>query len=310
MSETIRLIVTKFNHESLTIFSILLLLTTIILIAYWFYNRKKFHDLSHQIPAAVVKTYLDTIIQNSNSLKSSLFRGGGLELGNGVPSVVPLSELPTTGVSMGSASNEELNQKIAEIAALNHKLIDKTKQITDLEKRLQDLNSGKGDQGEEVNSLRSEIGILSKKLKEAESLAQSASGGDAELAGKLAAAQKEKESLLDRLKEYEIIEEDLANLKRLQQENEQLRNEIEMLKKGGAKAPEVAAAAVPAAAATIPEVVADSDIDLEAEMAKAIADSQAPKAAPKTMEVEDIPANEGEQKSAEELLSEFEKILG
>lgn len=304
MSETIRLVVTKFNHESLTIFSILLLLTTVILIAYWFYNRKKFHDLSHQIPAAVVKTYLDTIIQNSNSLKSSLFRGGGLDLANGIPSVVPLSDLPSSGVGV---SSDELNQKMAEIASLNNKLGDKNKQIADLEKRLQDLGSG-GGSGAEVNALRSEVGILSKKLKEAEELAKAASGGDAELSKQLQAAQKEKEGLIERLKEYEIIEEDLANLKRLQQENEQLKNEIANFKKGGA--PAVAVEAPPAKAETIPDVVPESEIDLEAEMAAAIADSNKPKEAPKTLEVEDIPANEGEQKSAEELLSEFEKMLG
>lgn len=303
MSETIRLVVTKFNHESLTIFSILLLLTTIILIAYWFYNRKKFHDLSHQIPAAVVKTYLDTIIQNSNSLKSSLFRGGGLDLANGIPSVVPLSDLGSSSIGV---SNDELNQKIAEIASLNNKLGDKNKQIADLEKRLQELSSASGSGGAEVNALRSEIGILSKKLKEAEELAKS-SGGDGDAQKLLQVAQKEKESLLERLKEYEIIEEDLANLKRLQQENEQLKNELASLKKGGSAAP---AAAATAAATTIPEVVPESDIDLEAEMAAAIADSSKPKESPKTLEVEDIPANEGEQKSAEELLSEFEKMLG
>ncbi len=306
MSETIKLIVTKFNHESLTIFSILLILTTVILVAYWFYNRKKFHDLSHQIPAAVVKTYLDTIIQNSNSLKSSLFRGGGLDIGVGVPSVVPVSDLPMSGVGTAS-NNEELNQKMAEIASLNNKLNDKSKQITELEKRLQDLTAG-GGSAQEINSLKVEISSLQKKLKDAESNA-----GDPDLAKKFGALQKENESLVDRLKEYEIIEEDLANLKRLQQENEQLKNEIEFLKKGGAKAtPEaklVETTPVVEPVTAIPEIVAESEIDLEAEMAKAIADSKAP-AAPQTINVEDIPANEGEQKSAEELLSEFEKMLG
>ncbi len=308
MSETIRLVVTKFNHESLTIFSILLVLIFIILVAYWFYNRKKFHDLTHQVPAAVVKTYLDTIIQNSNSLKSSLFRGGGLDIANGIPSVVPLSDLPSSGVSIGGG--EDLNQKLAEIASLNQKLGDKQKHITDLEKRLQDLSSGKSDGGQEVETLRQEIGMLSKKLKEAEAK----SGGDPELGNKVKSLESEKESLQEKLREYEIIEEDLANLKRLQQENEQLKNEIELLKKGQGASPAAVAAvaAAPVAAAVIPDTVAESEIDLEAEMAKAIAESMPKKAeeAPKTLDVEDIPANEGEQKSAEELLSEFEKMLG
>ena len=90
VSETVRLILTKFTDETITIFGVMLLLTLISIIAYWFYNRKKFRELSHEIPASVVKNYLDSIIQNSNSLKSSLFRGGGLDMGTGIPSVVPV----------------------------------------------------------------------------------------------------------------------------------------------------------------------------------------------------------------------------
>jgi hypothetical protein len=90
VSETLRLILTKFTDETITVFGTLLLVTTGTIIAYWFYNRKKFHQLTHEIPASVVKNYLDSIIQNSTSLKSSLFRGGGLDMGNGIPSVVPV----------------------------------------------------------------------------------------------------------------------------------------------------------------------------------------------------------------------------
>ncbi len=310
VSETLRLVVTKFNHESLTIFSVLLFLTTLTLILYWFYNRKKFHDLSHQIPASVVKTYLDTIIQNSNSLKSSLFRGGGLDLTQGVPSVVPLSELGSMPLG---GNSEELNQKIAEIASLNHKLHDKSKQVVDLEKKLQEISSGSFDSNAEVQGLKKEVKDLTQKLQDAQSQSASSGAKDGELTKEVNTLKKDKEALQNRLKEYEIIEEDLANLKRLQQENEQLKNEIEELKKRGS------VSAPAPAPVEIPDTVADSDIDLEAEMAKAIAESQAKPVQEPTpvadipMEVtslDDIPVDEGEQKSAEELLSEFEKMLG
>ena len=96
MPETLRLILTKFTDETITVFSMLSAFTMAGIITYWFYNRKKFHQLTHEIPASVVKNYLDSIIQNSTSLKSSLFRGGGLDMGNGIPSVVPVGDLPSS----------------------------------------------------------------------------------------------------------------------------------------------------------------------------------------------------------------------
>ncbi|MDO9182000.1 MAG: hypothetical protein Q7U04_06310 [Bacteriovorax sp.] len=301
MSETLRLILTKFTDETITVFSMLLLVTMVGIIVYWLYNRKKFHQLTHEIPASVVKNYLDSIIQNSTALKSSLFRGGGLDMGNGIPSVVPVGDLPSSmSIGIGSSS-EEVNQKNAEIASLSLKLNDRTKQISDLEKRMQELGAGKGANAE-VDILKKDLAALQSQLNEAR-----AAGGDANLQKDVSTLTAERNDLRERLKEYEIIEEDLANLKRLQQENDQLKAELAALKKGGAKAPEAA----PMAPAPIVAAVIEEEIDLEAEMARAIEESKPAAKAPAVVEVaEEVPAVEGEQKSAEELLSEFEKMLG
>jgi hypothetical protein len=301
VSETIRLILTKFTDETITVFSMMLLITMAAIIAYWFYNRKKFHQLTHEIPASVVKNYLDSIIQNSTSLKSSLFRGGGLDMGNGIPSVVPVGDLPTSmNIGIGSTS-EEVNQKNAEIASLTLKLNDRTKQISDLEKRMQELGAGKGGSAE-ADILRKELAVLQAQLADAK--------GDPNLQRDITIVTSERNDLRERLKEYEIIEEDLANLKRLQQENDQLKAELAALKKGGAQVK--IAEAVVAAPASVVEAIVEEEIDLEAEMARAIAESQpAPAAKAEIAEVAgEVPEAEGEQKSAEELLSEFEKMLG
>ncbi|MDC1175263.1 hypothetical protein OAT67_07695 [Bacteriovoracaceae bacterium] len=247
-----------------------------LLVAYWWYNRKKFHQLSHQIPASVVKNYLDSIITNSNALKSSLFRGGGLDLGEGTPSVMPASELPKGNVSMGGASSEELSQKNAEIARLKATVLEKDKTIEELERMLAAARDSNG-------------------------------GGDD---GDVAAITKERDELKERLQEYEVIEEDLANIKKFQQENEQLRKTIEQLQAGGAtptaEAPKsedpepILAEEMPPAPEAEPEEVA------EAPAAEPVAEEEATSEAEDTPEV---PSNEGEQKSAEELLSEFEKML-
>ena len=96
------------------ILSCLLVSTLAILIVYWQYNRRKFRKLTHQIPATIVKNYLDSIIQNSAALKSSLFRGGGSQ---NAPSVVPSTDLPKGNVPASNmAGGKELGQKNAEIA--------------------------------------------------------------------------------------------------------------------------------------------------------------------------------------------------
>ena len=310
MTETIRLILTKFTDETITIFSLLLLVTMVGIIIYWFYNRKKFHQLSHEIPASVVKNYLDSIIQNSNSLKSSLFRGGGLDIGNGIPSVVQVGDLPSSmNIGVGAGS-EEVSQKNAEIAALHQKLSDRQRQIQDLEKTIQDLSAGKG-LGAESEILKKDLAQSQQRARDLESQlaeAMTRAGGDPNIQKELASVTSERNEIRERLKEYAIIEEDLANLKRLQQENDQLKAELAALKKGGAPAP------APAVAAPVASPVPEEEDDLEAMMAQAIADSKpaAPVKAPQVMDLsnDEAPAEEVEQKSAEELLSEFEKMLG
>ncbi len=326
--------ISEVTDETLIISFCILLIVTTSLISYWFYNRRKFRELSHQIPASVLKNYLDSIIQNSNALKSSLFRGGGLEVGEGIPSVFPTGDLPASGVAVGGASSEELNQKNAEIASLSKRLVDKDSQISDLNVQLKKAQTSaipsSGGGNEEVAILQGELEELRNKLAAAESApAAGGGGGDtAALEGQLATVTKERDELKERLMEYEIIEEDLANLKRLQQENEQLKATIAQLQGGEApaapteeapapeaEAPAEEAPAAEAAApdAEVPEKVAEGGDDLEAQMAAAIGDAAPAEeaAAPDASDgAEDIPANEGEQKSAEELLSEFEKMLG
>lgn len=309
--ETFKLFLTQFTDETIAISALSLIFVFSVLVAYWIYNRRKFQQLAHQIPATVVKNYLDSIIQNSTALKSSLFRGGGLE--DGIPSVVPIAKLSTGHVGDGGLSSDVLNQKNAEIAALKNQLGDKDKLIADLEKK---ASQSSPDGGADVSGLNAEIERLEGLLKERdEELAstklaggESVGGNDDELQKQLEAITKERDELKDRLQEYEIIEEDLANLKRLQQENEQLKKTVASLKPGGivetaskseaavSKKDEVAEAASEESTQDAPETVSENEVE----------------AGPAASE--DASAGSGddqaEQKSAEELLNEFEKMLG
>lgn len=304
--ETIKLFLTKFTDETITISSLSLLCVTSVLIIYWIYNRKKFHQLTHQIPASVVKNYLDSIIQNSTSLKSSLFRGGGIELGNGIPSVMPVSTLPASGsLSSGGASSEELNQKIAEIAALQTQLMEKGQLIQDLE--VQVTNSNNDDTGEDVAKYKEEIAELEEQLAAAQA---SGDGGAGDLQKDLDAVTKERDEFQERLMEYEIIEEDLANLKRLQQENEQLKKSLAAAG-GGAVAANIEEPVEEEPVAEVGEEPESEPVEV-AEVASESVEDEVPEG-PVSAAAEETPAPKpdgGEQKSAEELLSEFEKMLG
>lgn len=210
----------KFGPELLVIqFGFLVILSTLFLWL-WFSNRRKYNNLKHAIPANVVKSYLDSIIQNSTALKSSLFRGGGLEV-NGVPSVLPLAGL-MGGDNMGlsgapsTALLEDINQKKALIASLESQLASAQSSNRELEIKLATL---------QANLTAAEI-----KIKELEALLAQlragGGGGDAGLKKELAMVTKERDEIRDRLKEFEIISDDLANLKRLQQENDQLKKSL------------------------------------------------------------------------------------
>lgn len=281
------------------------------IVATWLYYRKKFRELKHEIPASIVKNYLDAIIQNSTSLKSQLFRGGGLDVGDGVPSVMPLSRLPGGAVGI-SDSSEELIQKNSEISMLRNMVSEKERMRQELEEKLsemQELLNGNS-ANEEIQILKEEIETLRAELEAANK--KTAGGGgnktDAETLKQLDIVTKERDELKERLMEYEIIEEDLANLKRLQQENEQLKKSLAALQKGDVLEATQTNIEVPEPKIEEPITAAPvEEDDLEAAMAAALKGEESK---PEIAALEEPKAStDNSEKSAEELLSEFEKML-
>lgn len=304
----------KFGPELLVIqFGFLVILSTLFLWL-WFSNRRKYHNLKHAIPANVVKSYLDSIIQNSTALKSSLFRGGGLEV-NGVPSVIPLQGLSggenlAVSGAPSTALLEELNQKKAQIAALEAQLLASQNAKREVESRLlQTQNS---------------LNAAEAKIRELEALlAQSKNGGgDAALKSELTMVTKERNELRDRLKEFEIISDDLANLKRLQQENEQLKRSLNA--QGGAPQAAAPQADVSDLLEDLGQSGGSADTKSLDDFLSAPEEVPAPEPEPEPEPMpepepepmaaaEEAPAEESRPKSEktpEDLLSEFEKMLG
>jgi myosin heavy subunit len=321
----------KMNDDILKVLVGFLLIVSTLFLWLWFSNRRKYHNLKHAIPANVVKNYLDSIIQNSTALKSQLFRGGGIDVSN-IPSVLPLQNLMGgDGIAISGAPStalmEELNQKRAQIAALEAQLNPLQLSNKELDNKL----------GKSQNNLTT----AEKKIKELEALlSQSHEGGsaDAALSSELKSVTKERNELLEKLKEFEIIADDLANLKRLQQENEQLKKSLAAQ---GGSAP--IAPAMPAE----PSPVSQNDVDsLFEDLGNTAPQSDSNQAleefltSPTDSSVDELPnfdeplLEESNQESAEEpievaqaaspvadeskkndktpedLLSEFEKMLG
>lgn len=268
-----------------------------VLMWVWFYNRKKYNHLKHQIPASVVNTYLDSIIQNSNALKSSLFRGGGLDVDpKSIPSVLPLSDLQGGASVQGTGDDAQLR---AEISRLNAELAQKNNIISELENKNADLSG-------EVKAKQERIEELEKLLEELKANAGEGGGADIE---QIQALTKERDELKEKLAEYDLISDDISELTRLRQENEQLKNSLN----GGA--PPAAEAPVEEPAAEEPVAEAAPVEEPEAEAAPAVeepaVEEPVAEAAPAEAAPDEAPeAPEDDSKSPEDLLSEFEKMLG
>ncbi len=299
----------KFGPDILLIQSGFLVIISTIFLWLWFSNRRKYQNLKHAIPANIVKSYLDSIIQNSTALKSQLFRGGGIDI-NGIPSVFPINNLVGgDGIAISGAPStallEELNQKKAQIAALESQLLSSQKSCREVESKL-------------VNS-QGFLATAEAKIKELEALlaqTRTSGGGDAAIQAELKMVSKERDEFRDRLKEFEIIADDLANLKRLQQENEQLKKSLGMQ---GVETISVVQEEVdvPLAQADVTDPFeelskAELDKNDNSALEEFLSEPVAPDQEPIQASVE-APVDEKKSKSdktPEDLLSEFEKMLG
>jgi hypothetical protein len=304
----------KFGPEILVIQSGLLVILSTLFLWLWFSNRRKYHNLKHAIPANVVKNYLDSIIQNSTSLKSSLFRGGGTDI-NGIPSVMPLSHL-SGGDSLGlsgapsTALLEEINQKKALISSLEAQISSYLSSQKEIENKLISYQSNLSTAESKVQELE---GILS----------QSRSGSDESLKSELAMLKKERDEIKEKLKEFEIISDDLANLKRLHQENDQLKRSLAAMQVSGPSSSLPPIEESKSNQADVSDLLGDIDKSLESGsennealdsfLSSATEDPSSGNSDASALAAMSESENQTDNKSdktPEDLLSEFEKMLG
>ena len=222
LTETTRTILTQFTDEVIGMLLATLAFLFLILFIYRLYTRRRLRSFFHQIPASEVKNYLDSIISNGHALKSSFSYREGFDLENRTPSVLPLADLPLSGTNTETKiPSEELSQKDAEIASLKSQIGEKNKTVHELEEMLSSARTADDGNNQEEEKLKNEIQDLKSKLEQVP---------DGKSEQELENVVKERNELKERLDEYELIEEDLANLKSFQEENQKLKEELESLR--------------------------------------------------------------------------------
>jgi len=190
MTEILRTL-TYFTDEFLLVFGSLSIIILCLYIAYLLYNRKKTNEIFQHIPASVVKNYLDSIISNSNSLKSSLLKGGELVSEEGVPSIRPLESLSNDGgTALASDTNTEYSALKNEIGQKNNIINQLESRVSELERSMEDSKINKI-QKDNVESVR----LLT----------------------------KERDELKDRLLKLETLKDDISEIETIKEENASLK---------------------------------------------------------------------------------------
>jgi len=217
----------KMTFEALILESIVLLCLIALYAAFWILRRKRFGTGDELIPAGMVKFYLNEIIQDAENLRKQLFGLGA------------------TSVSTGGAPGPALDVSALKFDAESIKNFSQ-----DLGLKLQ---AKIDEQNKLIAGLTTENTELKKKTESASAAPVAAAAGVAAAAvsnGESEELKKKLKLLEGKLAEYSVIEDDLANLKRLQQENQKLRTKLtEVDPKAAEEIATVSTGAPPAAAA-------------------------------------------------------------
>jgi hypothetical protein len=208
--EAIGLFFTKFSDELLSA-QIALLSFSLALGVYWMLVRKKKRETAEWVPAALVRAYLDRMRTDEHETRVRLFGEN-----SAYTPAAPVAASLTQQLSAAVATPVQPTMVVSNDPALLKEIEALRAQLSMADQRAMEFDRN-------LNGLKAEKGTLEQKLREAQSAAPVA-GTDNSAAN--AAIAKELEEAKAKLAEYEVIEDDLANLKKLQKENEQLKQQI------------------------------------------------------------------------------------
>ena len=234
----------KFTEEFLLL-SAAGIFTLLSLYCYhWVVKRRLLGAARNQVPAGMVKVYLNQLINEAQFVRTQLFGLiAGAEKMDMPAARFQASDFginPAPAPSSGDAGGGIPQDLADRLKALEGQLADKESMVVN-------INVEKTKLLEEVENL---------KKNQASVQNTSSAGGNEELLKKL-------KNLEERLEEYSLFEDDLANLKRLQQENTQLKKRVaEMGGGAGIQGGVTTSVQTPAVSAS-PEAAAEPSVGLD-----------------------------------------------
>mgnify|MGYP001593451703 CR=1 FL=1 len=245
----------KFTSEALLFEGAALFLLVAGYTGLWVLRRHRLGDEEITIKAGVVRNYLGVLVADAEAMRRQLF---AILQGEGLPAPHDLTAIGAGPSLAGIGAGPSLTSSLAGLSTSDPALKQKLAQI---ESQMQA-------QAVALNGITVEKTRLEKELQ----AAKAGGGGGGDAGGDNKGLQDRIAELEARLAEYSVIEDDLANLKRLQQENAQLKAQLS--KAGGA--PVAAAAAVAAEVETEAAPAAAEPPPAEADPIKGKISSESP----------------------------------
>ena len=178
---------------------------------YWMLIRKKKRETAEWVPAALVRAYLDRVHADERDTRLRLF-GDDHSYAPSAQTGMPLTQMLSGAAPVTQMVVTQDPTLIKEVEALRGQLATSDSRAMEFDRAM--------------NGLRAEKTMLEQKVNDALAAAPAAGGAPNP------AAMKELEELREKLREYEVIEDDLANLKKFQKENEQLKQRLSQLESG------------------------------------------------------------------------------
>ena len=189
----------KFTPEALLFESLFIFMLCAGYAAFWILRKRRLGSVHEVVPVGVIKGYLNEWIGDAEQLRAQLF---GLLGAAGAEGVSFRTSMPSLAHASGSVSADPV-----------------------LLTKIQMLEAKMAEQNKSIESVAAEKARIEKELALAKAAKPgSAPSGDSD--GAMSDLQNKIQLLEGKLAEYSIIEDDLANLKRLQQENAQLKAQL------------------------------------------------------------------------------------
>lgn len=226
----------KFTQEALLFEALFIAFLCASYAAFWVLRKRKYGVLGPDTPAYAVKSYLNQLIGDAEVMRVQLF---GLLAGTGIDpaAMAALRASSGAGAVTGASTGATATAPSGPLPTISAAALAADPELAT---KLQAFESKMAEQAKAIETItvekvRTESELIQLKANKGAG-DPAAPAADPKLAEKIKALEA-------KLAEYSVIEDDLANLKRLQQENTQLKAQLSG-QPAGAAAPVAAAPAV------------------------------------------------------------------